>query len=59
MAKDLAGTNATANVVLVRTIGDEKPTHTRPEEIAAAMAWLCTPQASAVSGQRIPLVGRA
>ena len=59
VAKDLAGTNATANVLLVRTIGDEKPTFTRPEEIAAAMAWLCTPEASAVSGQRIPLVGHA
>lgn len=59
VAKDLAGTRATANVLLVRTIGNEKPTHTRPEEIAAAMAWLCSPEASAVSGQRIPLVGRA
>jgi NAD(P)-dependent dehydrogenase (short-subunit alcohol dehydrogenase family) len=58
VAKDLAGTNATANVLLVRTIGTEKPTHTSPEEIAAAMAWLCSPEASAVSGQRIPLVGR-
>jgi NAD(P)-dependent dehydrogenase (short-subunit alcohol dehydrogenase family) len=59
VAKNLAGSNATANVILVRTIGDEKPTHTRPEEIAAAMAWLCSPQAAAVSGQRIPLIGRA
>lgn len=59
VAKDLAGTGATANVILVRTIGSDKPTHTRPEEIAAAMAWLCSPEASAVSGQRIPLVGRA
>lgn len=59
VAKDLAGTGATANVLLVRTIGAEKPTHTRPEEIAAAMAWLCSPEAAAVSGQRIPLVGRA
>ena len=59
IAKELAGTTTTANVVLVRTIGDEKPTHTRPEEIAAAMAWLCTPEAGAVNGQRIPLVGRA
>jgi NAD(P)-dependent dehydrogenase (short-subunit alcohol dehydrogenase family) len=58
VAKDLSGTGATANVLLVRTIGSEKPTHTRPEEIAAAMAWLCSPEASAVSGQRIPLVGR-
>lgn len=59
VARDLAGTGATANVILVRTIGSEKPTHTRPEEIAAAMAWLCSPDAGAVSGQRIPLVGRA
>jgi NAD(P)-dependent dehydrogenase (short-subunit alcohol dehydrogenase family) len=59
VARELAGTSATANVVLVRTIGSEKPTHTRPEEIAAAMAWLCTPEAGAINGQRIPLVGRA
>jgi NAD(P)-dependent dehydrogenase (short-subunit alcohol dehydrogenase family) len=59
VAKELAGTSATANVVLVRTIGDEKPTHTRPEEIAEAMVWLASPAAGAVSGQRIPLVGRA
>jgi NAD(P)-dependent dehydrogenase (short-subunit alcohol dehydrogenase family) len=58
LAKELAGTTATANVVLVRTIGDEKPTHTRPDEIAAAMAWLASPEAGATSGQRIPLVGR-
>ncbi|MEW5991127.1 MAG: SDR family NAD(P)-dependent oxidoreductase [Chloroflexota bacterium] len=59
LAKELAGTTATANVILVRTIGDEKPTHTRPDEIAAALAWLASPEAAAVSGQRIPLVGRA
>ena len=59
VAKELAETSATANVVLVRTIGDEKPTHTRPAEIAAAMAWLASAEASAVNGQRIPLVGRA
>ncbi|HET9436510.1 MAG TPA: SDR family oxidoreductase, partial [Candidatus Limnocylindrales bacterium] len=58
LARELAGTAATANVVLVRTIGDEKPTHTRPDEIAAALAWLASPAAAAVSGQRIPLVGR-
>jgi NAD(P)-dependent dehydrogenase (short-subunit alcohol dehydrogenase family) len=62
VAKDLAGTTTTANVILVRTIAadpPEKPTHTRPDEIAAAIAWLCSPEAGAVSGQRIPLVGRA
>jgi NAD(P)-dependent dehydrogenase (short-subunit alcohol dehydrogenase family) len=62
VAKDLAGTMATANVLLIRTIAadpPEKPTHTRPDEIAAAIAWLCSPEAGAVNGQRIPLVGRA
>lgn len=58
-SKELAETSATANVVLVRTIGDAKPTYTRPEEIAAAMLWLCTPEAGATNGQRIPLIGRA
>jgi demethylmenaquinone methyltransferase/2-methoxy-6-polyprenyl-1,4-benzoquinol methylase len=29
-----------------------------PEELAAAMAWLCSPEAGAVNGQRIPVVGR-
>jgi NAD(P)-dependent dehydrogenase (short-subunit alcohol dehydrogenase family) len=59
VARDLAGTTATANVVVLRSIGDEKATDTRPEEIAAAMAWLCSPEAGAVNGQRIPLIGRA
>ncbi|MCI0581351.1 MAG: SDR family oxidoreductase [Chloroflexi bacterium] len=58
LAKELVATPATANVVLIRTIGDEKPSHTRPDEIAAAMVWLCSPAAAAVNGQRVPLVGR-
>jgi len=58
VARELAGTTATANVILVRTIGNAKPTHTRPDEIAGALAWLASPAAGAVSGQRIPLVGR-
>ncbi len=58
-ARELAGTTATANVVLVRTIGDAKPTHTRPDEVAAAMIWLSSPEAGAVNGQRLPVVGRA
>jgi NAD(P)-dependent dehydrogenase (short-subunit alcohol dehydrogenase family) len=59
VARDLAGTTATSNVIVLRAIGDEKPTEQRPEEIAAAMAWLCSPEAGAVNGQRIPLLGRA
>ena len=59
VARDLAGTSATANVVVLRSIGDEKPTDQRPEEIAAAMAFLCSPEAGTINGQRIPLIGRA
>lgn len=59
VARDLAGTNATANIVVLRSIGDAKPTDQRPEEIAAAMAWLCSPEAGTINGQRIPLIGRA
>lgn len=59
VARDLAGTSATANVVVLRAIGDEKPTEQRPEEIAAVMAFLCSPEAGTINGQRIPLIGRA
>jgi len=59
VARDLAGTTATSNVVVLRAIGDEKPTEQRPEEIAAVMAWLCSAEAGTINGQRIPLIGRA
>ncbi len=59
VARDLAGTTATSNVVVLRAIGDEKPTEQRPEEIAAVMAWLSSPEAGTINGQRIPLIGRA
>ena len=59
VARDLAGTTATANVVVLRAIGSEKPTEQRPEEIAAIMAFLCSPEAGTINGQRIPLIGRA
>jgi NAD(P)-dependent dehydrogenase (short-subunit alcohol dehydrogenase family) len=59
VGRDLAGTTATSNVVVIRAIGDEKATDTHAEEIAAAMTWLCSPEAGAINGQRIPLIGRA
>jgi NAD(P)-dependent dehydrogenase (short-subunit alcohol dehydrogenase family) len=59
VARDLAGTTATSNVVVLRAIGVEKPTEQRPEEIAAVMAWLSSPEAGTINGQRIPLIGRA
>lgn len=59
VARDLAGTTATSNVVVLRAIGNEKPTEQKPEEIAAVMAFLCSPEAGTVNGQRINLFGRA
>jgi 3-oxoacyl-[acyl-carrier protein] reductase len=59
VARDLAGTTATSNVVVLRAIGDEKPTEQKPEEIAAVMAFLCTHEAGTLNGQRINLFGRA
>jgi len=59
VAKELAKTDATANIIVLRVIGDEKRTATSTKEIVATIRWLCSPEASAVNGQRIPLVGRA
>jgi len=58
-ARELAKADATANVLVLRMIGREKRTETSPEEIVAAIRWLCSSAAAAVNGQRIPLVGRS
>ena len=68
MARDLAGSGVTANLLIVKTIDkdherDREPTTknaqwTTPEEIAAAMVMLCGDGASTVNGARIPLFGR-
>ena len=68
MARDLAGSGVTANLLIVKTIDkeherDREPTTknaqwTTPEEIAAAMVMLCGAGASTVNGVRIPLFGR-
>lgn len=59
VARDFAGTSATANIVVIREIGDTKPSSARPAEIAEAISWLVSSGAGSVNGQRIPLVGRA
>jgi len=68
LARDLAGSGVTANLLIVKTIDkdherDREPTTknaqwTTPEEIAAAMVMLCGDDASTVNGARIPLFGR-
>lgn len=67
LAEELKGSGVTANVVRVKTIDvnherDREPnpktaSWTTPEEIAAAILYLCSDAASTVNGARIPLYG--
>ncbi len=67
LAQELNNTGVTANVILVRSIDvehkrDREPTPdnaswTTPEEIAAAIMYLCSDEARMVNGARIPLYG--
>ena len=67
LAQELKDTGVTANVILVRSIDvghmrDREPTpenasSTTPEEIAAAIMYLCSDEARTVNGARIPLYG--
>lgn len=62
VAQETRGTGVTANVVQVRSIDEE---HKRaagssaatPEEIVAAMVYLCSDEGGRVSGARVPLTG--
>lgn len=68
LARESSGTGITANVLVVRKIDtgherDSAPsprnaTWTTPEELAGAMLYLCSDEASAINGARIPLTGR-
>ena len=68
VAKEVAGTGVTANVLIVKKIDPDharetEPTPrnaawTTPEELAAAMHFLCSDAAASVNGARIPLDGR-
>jgi NAD(P)-dependent dehydrogenase (short-subunit alcohol dehydrogenase family) len=65
LAREVAGTGVTVNQVTVGTIDEEherdtapaprNATWTTPEEIAAAFLYLCSDEASAVNGTRLPL----
>lgn len=67
LAKELAGSGVTANVLQVRTIdtgherdqapSDKNGAWTTPEEITAAVLYLCSDDARMVNGARIPLFG--
>lgn len=68
VARETAASGVTANILVIRTLDDGRaraaqPTArtagwTTPEELADAIAWLASPAAAAVNGQRIPLDGR-
>jgi len=60
LARDLTGSGVTANLLTVKSIDVEhagKAGWTTPEQIAAAVSWLCSDAAGVVSGARIPLFG--
>lgn len=67
IAKESAGAGVTANILQVRTIDagherDREPSPknahwTTPEEITAAILYLCSDEAQVVNGARIPLYG--
>jgi NAD(P)-dependent dehydrogenase (short-subunit alcohol dehydrogenase family) len=65
LAREVAGTGLTVNLVTVGTIDEEhqrdsagtplNATWTEPEEIAAALVYLCSDAAGAINGARLPL----
>jgi NAD(P)-dependent dehydrogenase (short-subunit alcohol dehydrogenase family) len=65
LAREVAGTGVTVNLVTVGTIDEEhqrdsagtprNATWTEPEEIAAALLYLCSEDAGAINGARLPL----
>jgi NAD(P)-dependent dehydrogenase (short-subunit alcohol dehydrogenase family) len=67
LAKELAGTGVTANVLQVRTIdtaherdrarSEKNAAWSTPEEISAAILYLCTDAAQGINGARLPLYG--
>ena len=69
LAKEVAGSGVTANVLVVRKIdaahqrekapSPKNASWTTPEELVAAMRYLCSDEASAVNGVRIPFTGRS
>lgn len=68
LARDVAGSGVTANLIAVKAIdatheretapSPKNASWTTPDEIVATMRYLCSGEAAAVNGARIPLDGR-
>ena len=68
LADGFEGTGATANIVVVDAIltprmreenpGEDFPTFTPAEQVAEAIAFLCSDAAEKMNGQRLPLTMR-
>ena len=57
LAQELRDTGVTANVVLVRAIGEREESRgskTTPEEIASTIEYFCSDEARMINGARIP-----
>jgi NAD(P)-dependent dehydrogenase (short-subunit alcohol dehydrogenase family) len=61
LAQEVKDKNITANVVLVRALdgsgGEKRPGKVRPEDVAATLLFLCSDEAGAITGARIPVFG--
>jgi NAD(P)-dependent dehydrogenase (short-subunit alcohol dehydrogenase family) len=53
--QDLDRTEAEAQAMIARTI--QRGTLIEPREVASAAAWLCSPDATGITGQAIPIAG--
>ncbi|HET7704206.1 MAG TPA: SDR family oxidoreductase, partial [Candidatus Limnocylindrales bacterium] len=68
LAKEVGGRGVTVNLVAVRAIDEKRERETAPstknaswttpDEIAATIRYLCSDEAAAINGARIPLDGR-
>jgi NAD(P)-dependent dehydrogenase (short-subunit alcohol dehydrogenase family) len=56
-ARDLAEHGATANIVVVNAIGDDKPSFTPAAHLAAGIAFLLGDEGSRINGRRLSLHG--
>ncbi len=57
LAKETAGTGVTANLLIVKAIATPDQRGTPPEELAEVLAYLASPGAGSITGQRIAVGG--